>query len=335
MAQTGRYARSMGDGGGDTVRLRLSEAVPLATALAAHAAERAGVRVLFIKGPIAEQQGLRPVHRSVDVDLLVEPNGAEPFIRQLRDWGWHDRPGYRPLPLFGGHSATLIHDSWPCDFDVHYYWPGFAAPVPTVFETLWARRVSVPIAAHEVFAPSRPDGLLVLVLHALRDAETARTARDYPHLLDAVRQQFDADELLALRRAAVELGASVTASPFLRDLGFDEAPSGDAHEVAMWHMRGRASSGTASWILELRQTPPLRRPVVLLHAVFPSPRTMRVLHPETGPGLGGLAVMWWRRVRTGLASWPAARRAMRDVRSSRTTVRRTIARADASSPGQD
>lgn len=324
----------MGDGGG-SVRLRLSEAVPLATALAAHAAERAGVRVLFIKGPIAEQQSLRPVHRSVDVDLIVEPSGAEPLLRQLREWGWHDRPGYRPLPLFGGHSATLINDSWPCDFDVHYYWPGFAAPVRDVFESLWERRVSVPIAAREVFAPSRPDALLVLVLHALRDAGTTRSERDYPHLLEAARTQFDAHELLELRRAAVELGATVTASPFLHDLGFDEAPGGDAHHVAMWHMRGRTSSGTASWILELGQTPLLRRPVVLLRAVFPSPRTMRVLHPETGPGLRGLAVMWWRRVRTGLASWPAARRAMRDYRSSRRVERRTAASADAAGPRQD
>lgn len=312
----------MGDGRGEAVRLRLAEAVPLATALAAHAAERAGVRVLFIKGPIAELQGLRPVHRSVDVDLLVEPGGVGPFVRQLHDWGWHDRPGYRPLPLFGGHSATLIHDSWPCDYDVHYYWPGFAAPVPVVFEALWARRVTVPIAAREVFAPSRPDALLVLALHALRDAETSRSSRDYPHLLEAARRRFDADEVLALRRAAVELGATVTAAPFLRDLGFEEAPSGDAHEVALWHMRGRASSGTTSWILELQQTPPLRRPVVLWQAVFPSPRTMRVLHPETGPGVRGLAAMWWRRIRTGLASLPAARRAMRDYRSSRVNGRR-------------
>lgn len=325
----------MVDGTGNAVRLRLAEAVPLATALAAHAADRAGVRVLFIKGPIAELQGLRPVHRSVDVDVLVEPEGATRFVRQLRDWGWHDRPGYRPLPLSGGHSATLIHDSWPCDYDVHYYWPGFAAPVRDVFDSLWARRVTLPIAAREVFAPSRPDALLVLALHALRDAETARSARDYPHLLEAVRRQFDADELNALRRAAVELGATVTAAPFLRDLGIEEAPSGDAHEVALWHMRGRASSGTTSWVLELRQTPPLRRPLVLLQAVFPSPRTMRVLHPETGPGLRGLTVMWWLRLRTGLASLPAARRAMRDYRASRRVARRTGAPADAAGPRQD
>jgi hypothetical protein len=324
----------MGDGGG-SARLRLPEAVPLATALAAHAADRAGVRVLFIKGPIAEQQGLRPMHRSVDVDLLVEPDGAEPLLTQLRRWGWHDRPGYRPLPLSGGHSATLINDSWPCDFDVHYYWPGFAAPVAEVFEALWGRRVRAPIAAREVFVPSRPDALLVLALHALRDAETARTARDYPHLLEAARRQLDADELLDLRHAAVELGATVTAAPFLGDLGFDEAPTGDAHELAVWQMRGRASSGTASWILELRRTPALHRPAVLLRAMFPSPRTLRVLHPETGPGVRGLSAMWWRRLRTGLASLPTARRAMREYRSARPAVRRHGAATDASTPRQD
>ncbi|WP_448809172.1 nucleotidyltransferase family protein [Agromyces bauzanensis] len=305
----------MGDGGGTTARLRLSEAVPLATALAAHAAERAGVRILFLKGPIAEQQGLRPLHRSVDVDILVEPGGAEPLVGQLRDWGWHDRPGYRPLPLFGGHSATLIHDSWPCDYDVHYYWPGFAAAIPTVFEALWARRVQLPIAQRAVFAPSRPDALLVLVLHALRDAGTTRSTRDYPHLLEAARR-FDVDELLALRSAAAELGATVTAAPFLADLGVDEAPSGDAREVAIWHMRGRPSSGTMAWFLELRQTPAFRRPAVLLQAVFPSPRTMRVLHPETGPGLLGLTAMWWRRIRTGFVSLPSAWAAMRSYRSN-------------------
>ena len=295
-------------------RLRLADAVPLATALAAHVARRVGVRVLFIKGPVAELQGLRAPHASLDVDLLVEPGGATRFVDGLRELGWHDRPGYRPLPLSGGHATTLIHDEWPCDIDVHFYWPGFAASTAEVFETLWARRARVPIAGHRVDAPSRTDGMLVLALHALRGSRTPGGTRAYRQLVGRAHTAFDERERELVRDAALELGATVTAAPFLRELGFASPADADSEEAVLWRIRSEVSGGTADWLIELRRTPWWRRPRVLFEAVFPSPSRLRMLHPEVGPGAGPVVAAWWRRLGNGIAALPEARRATASLR---------------------
>lgn len=300
-----------------TTQLRLADAVPLATALAAHVADRVGVRVLFIKGPVAALQGLRPPHASLDVDVLVDPAGTERFIRGLRALGWHDRPGYRPLPLSGGHATTLIHDEWPCDYDVHHYWPGFTVPPTQVFDALWARRVSMTVAGRSVVAPSRADGLLVLALHALRGARSPSELRAYRQLVDTAEQSFDETEREAVHDAAVELGATATAAPFLRELGFVDSAGLDSDEALMWRIRSEVSGGAADWLIELRRARWYRRPKVLFEAVFPSPRRLRMLHPEARGGNRALMTTWWRRFRAGMAALPEARRATAALRTDR------------------
>jgi hypothetical protein len=295
-------------------RLRVADAVPLATALSAHVARRAGVRVLFIKGPVAELQGLRAPHASADVDLLVEPNGIARFIDGLRRLGWHDRPGYRPLPLAGGHATTLIHDDWPCDIDVHFYWPGFGSSADAVFETLWTRRERVPIAGQLIDAPSRTDGMLVLALHALRGDRTPGGTRAYRELVGRAHTALDEQERSMVRDAALELGAAATAAPFLHALGFATPTDVDSEEAVLWRIRSHVSGGTADWLIELRRTPWWRRPKVLFEAVFPSPTRLRMLHPEVGPGARDVVAAWWRRLRNGLAALPEARRATAALR---------------------
>jgi hypothetical protein len=301
--------------------LRLADAVPLATALSAHVARRTGVRVLFIKGPVAELQGLRAPHASLDVDLLVEPGVAERFINGLRELGWHDRPGYRPLPLSGGHATTLIHDEWPCDIDVHFYWPGFAASNAEVFEALWSRRVQVPIAGHPVDAPSRTDGMLVLALHALRGDRSPGGSRAYRQLVGRAHTAFDDRERALVLDAAIELGATATAGHFLRELGFASPVDAQSEEALLWRIRSEVSGGTADWLIELRRTPWHRRPKVLFEAIFPSPDRLRMLHPEVGPGRGAVVAAWWRRLGKGLAALPEARRATAALRRERRSRR--------------
>lgn len=295
-------------------QLRLADAVPLATALCAHVARRAGVRVLFIKGPVAELQGLRARHASVDVDLLVEPSGAEHFVKGLRELGWHDRPGYRALPLAGGHATTLIHNEWPCDIDVHFRWPGFGASTSAVFDTLWGRRERVQIAGHPIDAPSRTDGMLVLALHALRGDRTHGGTRAYRQLVGRAHTAFDERERTMVRDAAFELGAAAMAAPFLHELGFAAPTEIDSDEAVLWRIRAHASGGTADWLIELRRTPWWRRPKVLVEAVFPSPTRLRMLHPEIGPNARDVLAAWWRRLRKGISALPEARRATATLR---------------------
>jgi hypothetical protein len=297
--------------------LRITEAVPLATALSAHVARRTGARVLFIKGPVAELQGLRAPHASLDVDVLVEPDRADAFIAGLRELGWHDRPGYRPLPLSGGHAMTLIHDEWPCDIDVHYYWPGFAASNAEVFEALWSRRVQVPIAGHPVDAPSRADSMLVLALHALRGDRSSSGTRAFRQLVGRAHTAFDEQERPLVLDAAIELGATATAAPFLTELGFAAPSEVQSEEAVLWRIRSQVSSGTADWLIELRRTPWWRRPKVLVEAIFPSPARLRMLHPEVGPGTTAAVRAWWRRLGKGLAALPEARRATAALRRER------------------
>lgn len=294
--------------------LRLADAVPLATALSAHVAHRTGVRVLFIKGPVAELQGLRAPHASLDVDLLVEPRGAARFVDQLRSLGWHDRPGYRALPLAGGHATTLIHDDWPCDIDVHYYWPGFAASNVGVFETLWSRRQEVVIAGYPVNAPSRTDGMLVLALHALRGDQTPGGTRAYRQLVARAHTTLDERERALVSSAAVELGATSTAARFLVDLGFAASDSPDSEEAVLWRIRSHASGGTADWLIELRRTVWWRRPRVLFEAVFPPPSRLRVRYPDVGPRAVDVIAAWWRRLLKGIAVLPEAYRATAALR---------------------
>jgi len=64
--------------------LALAEAVPLAYTLVNRVATDVGVRLLFIKGPVAQQQGLRREHTSVDVDLMVDPSQRESLAAAQR-----------------------------------------------------------------------------------------------------------------------------------------------------------------------------------------------------------------------------------------------------------
>lgn len=135
------------------------EAIRLAYALTAKAADLTGVRVLAIKGLVADFHGLRAERTPADVDVLVEPDGFADFTRQLEEWRWRIRLGEFtnfPAPQ---HSLTFINDQWPCDIDAHHRFPGFLAEPPQVFDALWERRQLLPVAGQ---ADSVPQSTLVV-----------------------------------------------------------------------------------------------------------------------------------------------------------------------------
>ena len=153
--------------------LALAEAVPLAHALVARAARDHDVRVLFIKGPVAAEQGLRPRRPSVDVDVLVDPMRRGLLAAVLDDLGWVDENPYLSPTVLPQHSLTHRHHSWPCELDLHDRFPGFFADPQAVFEALWARRTTVRVAGQDIPAPDRAGHALVLALHSLRDPHEA------------------------------------------------------------------------------------------------------------------------------------------------------------------
>ena len=72
----------------DAIPLDIDEGVPLGYALIARLAGVNGIPVLAIKGPTLERLGLRLPHRSVDVDVLVEPGRLGDLLDALGDVGW-------------------------------------------------------------------------------------------------------------------------------------------------------------------------------------------------------------------------------------------------------
>src|SRR3954468_14696535 len=173
MATAAESPPTSGSGAARSSALALTEAVPLLHGVVDEVARRAGVRVLFIKGPILTQQGLRDAHQSVDVDVLVDPSRLDDVRRGLEELGWAVRvpsTSARVLPL---HSTTYAHPLWPCEIDVHDRFPGFLADLQQTFETLWSFRTTATVAGREVACPRPVAHAAIACLHALRDASSA------------------------------------------------------------------------------------------------------------------------------------------------------------------
>ncbi|MBO9704835.1 MAG: nucleotidyltransferase family protein, partial [Arthrobacter sp.] len=126
--------------------LPMSSATPLAYAMVDRLARTNGIRVLAIKGPVLAAMGLRPRKVSSDADILVEPDRMAELCAVLESKGWRDREVRFSPSILDPHSRTLIHPEWPCDIDVHSYFPGFFGPAEDVFDVLWEGRVSVSMA---------------------------------------------------------------------------------------------------------------------------------------------------------------------------------------------
>src|SRR5262245_15615840 len=153
---------------GPVTELALAEAVPLAHVVVDRVAREHDVRVLFIKGPTAVAQGLRPERVSLDVDALVDPARRSVLAAALTDLGWVDENPYTSPTVLPMHSLTHRHTSWPCELDLHDRFPGFFAEPQDVFEQLWVRRDSVEVAGQRIPCTDRTAQALVLALHALR-----------------------------------------------------------------------------------------------------------------------------------------------------------------------
>ena len=289
--------------------LALAEAVPLAHALVARAAGDHDVRVLFIKGPVAAEQGLRPRRPSVDVDVLVDPMRRGLLAAVLDDLGWVDENPYLSPTVLPQHSLTHRHHSWPCELDLHDRFPGFFADPQAVFEALWSRRTTVRVAGQDIAAPDRAGHALVLALHSLRDPHEAWRQVDLHDLEQRLVADFTADDLRDLAVLARTLGAADTAAPFLRAVGAPPVGLGStsAADLRAWRLRTEPSDTTAvSWVEELRHLPPRAWPRYLWYAAWLSEHELRLADPGLADEPRAIRHARWRRFRRGLAAAPRA-----------------------------
>jgi hypothetical protein len=292
-----------------------AEGVLLAHAMVDRVAADVGVRVIFIKGPGAVAQGLRPVRTSLDADVLVDPGQRPVLARRLSELGWIDEHPYTSPTILPPHSWEYRNPRWPCELDVHDRFPGFFAEPQSVFERLWERRTQVTLAARPIPVPTAEDHALLLALNCLRDPHQPAKVRELEFLVSWTRAEVVADKLVYIAQRAAELGAADTAAPYLDAVQAPEIARGtwsDAQRHDWLLVTQPVDSTAVSWLEELRRLPARSWPRYLWYAVWLSDVELRLAEPSLPPGRRALMRARVRRLRRGVRALPAA---FRNVRS--------------------
>ncbi|MWV50415.1 PqqD family peptide modification chaperone [Rathayibacter sp. VKM Ac-2803] len=312
--------------------LPLAVAVDLAHALVAGVAESAGIRALFIKGPIANFHRVRPHRISSDVDVLVHPTDVNVLRDELMKRGWVERPESFAHRSFVTHSLTLLHPDWPCDVDVHRSFPGFLNDDDNVFEELWRRRIEVEIASRPVVGTDFSSSVVIAALHALRAMYLDRHAQEFDQALTAVRESPQTDVVVEeLRQLALDTGATTTLAPFLTEFGLatQQVPV-HGRKYLEWQRNTRQLNRAASWISAILEVRLIDRPRFLWRAVFPGVEDLLIDHPATPRTSRGVMKTWFLRLVDACRALPTAVRIVRRERS-RASFEQVVRHADRAS----
>lgn len=286
------------------VDLRLDEAVELATAWAAHVALSHDIRVLVVKGDALARMGLREPRVSADVDVLVEPARFNDYRAAIAAAGWRERP----LPFISSrvspHSVTYVAAGWPCDIDVHAYFPGFLEDPAVVFDELWSRRQNMPFGGQMVHVPDRLSSMMISVLHVRRDgANGPRAAADLKQLASIDLSVSERADLAALATAT---GADGSLETFLRDLGVDVRPT-SSRALREWNARvASGTRGAYPWLLLWQASSWRDRPRILARAIWPTTDDIVFARPEVPRRGGPLVMARIRRWGRGLRGLPGS-----------------------------
>lgn len=310
-----------------TRTLPLDAGVRLAHAWLQSLLETTAIRGIFLKGPSMAHHALRAPRISSDVDVLVEPEGAERLLAALRDCGWFERTATLAGRLATQHSRTFVHSAWPCDIDVHLTYPGLLADPAEVFDALWSTRATVEVAHVQCTVPSRSGSVLILALHSLRG--NARQRRHAAELESLVRAKFTPAERAEISRLCDATGSRLSLAPVLPLLrippGEQGAAATSAVASALW--RDQVNVGTIGsyvWLTRLNRSTGVARLSLLWRAIWPSRNDLLLSENLTETTLRARTHARIRRLVRGARSLPQAFRALASHRQA--TSRQTETR---------
>lgn len=286
-------------------RFSSADGIELAYGLVAHVARSHGIRALMIKGPMAAEYGLRAPRPIADADVLVEPDAFEELYGLMLARGWHPRVARDSPRFIALHSRTLIHDSWPCDIDMHMYFPGFFADPERVFDVLWKDRRVRGQGAASLVIPSKAGMAAIVALHALRSPAEERSKGDIKSVVQALRGKFSAAE----RAEFTKLARRCRASWVLREMIIAaelDPPEDDAlpEEKSVWERNQMSSpdKSAALWLDAVLSNPLLHIPKAALNAIW-VPRNEIPRNDESRtPGVGEALIFQVARWRRGIVA---------------------------------
>jgi hypothetical protein len=292
-----------------SVELGMREAVTLAHVLASSVARRNDIRVLSIKGPTLAAHGLRDERYYADADVFVDPARLSDFVTLLNERGWVERFERPTARILADHSVTLVHPLWPCDIDVHWYFPGYFAEAEGVFDMLWSRRMSMPLAGASIIMPDLAASASIAALHYLRHPHSPRHQEEMAELTRRLMASGDRRILDDLLDLAVRGGALDVQSDFLVSLGLS-VPSFPVDPVrrAQWfaYVETHDDGSTGAWLLELRSATWRAKLPELWRALFPSATELRAAHGGDRMSLGERASTRLSRIHKGVRAAPHA-----------------------------
>lgn len=303
------------------ITLSTAEAIDLLHAWIQNLADSHAIRVIFIKGPSLHRLGLRGERVSTDVDVLIEPAKFDEFCTLLEDDGWTERAA-AVLGKTGLHHAYSVRkNGWPCDIDVHSYFPGFLAKPPVVFEALWQHRSQLDFAHRPCTILDRPAAALILALHSLRSLDIARQTRDYDQL---IHSDFTRVELAQMVELARQTESTASLVKFFEDLDLPSemfSPSvisnhTDEHRLREWRMQTEAGRGLGAyygfhrfWVAPWR-----KKPAILRLTLWPSNTDLQNIYPELPTD--SMNAFRQQRLWKGIGELPALAKALWKTRVS-------------------
>lgn len=258
----------------DQTTFRQDEAVSLAHALSAYVASANSLRALSIKGFTLEMYGLRSKRVHADADVWVHPDDFDDFVETMHLYGWEARFQRFTPRLIPNHSITLAHQNWPCDIDVHWFFPGCFAPADKVFDVFWrhTRKVSVNQVSHTV--PDKTAAALIGLLHSARHPFDPSKQREANQICNEIMMDSAVRPEL-VQGLAAEVGATVAIQQFLGKMGINIAEEQLAEAVDLrrtWdaHTDMLESGTTAVWLRLIQQAPFRQKWRLIVKAAFPT-----------------------------------------------------------------